>query len=420
MNLHSKVVNELRNRFLQTWMVLCLDIMVSVCATGMVILLVDILLPGVDFERGFSFHWLLVSLIVSGVIFKLGGVYKAVIRYSTLRELWRLCVLCLGKEVLLWSGLALIGEIPHSPKVIAGLILLDYCLTLTALFVVRVAMIVVYDRFQTKGRAPKSKDSEHTHRILIYGTSDTSVAAATMLEKSPEYEVCGFIEPGRKVNDHKLAGVKAYHFRSAEDLARIVAKVSVTGILFPTVHEARAEQDDLISHCRRADIRTYIIPGVDEMGPNAIGSNFVRKIKIEDLLGRDEIKLSMNEIIENFKDKVVMVTGAAGSIGSELCRQLATFGVKQLILFDNAETPLHNIRLELEDRYPELNFVPVIGDVRSQARLDFVFRTYKPQIVFHAAAYKHVPLMEENPCEAVSANVKGSRQVADLSHIHIS
>lgn len=123
----------------------------------------------------------------------------------------------------------------------------------------------------------------------------------------------------------------------------------------------------------------------------------------------------MHEIIENFSNKVIMVTGAAGSIGSELCRQLSSFGIKQLILFDNAETPLHNIRLELEDRFPELNFVPIIGDVRSVARLDFVFRKYNPQIVFHAAAYKHVPLMEENPCEAVWVNVTGSKQVADKS-----
>lgn len=121
----------------------------------------------------------------------------------------------------------------------------------------------------------------------------------------------------------------------------------------------------------------------------------------------------MEEIIAEFKDKVVMVTGAAGSIGSELCRQLASFGVKQLVLFDNAETPLHNIRLELEDRFPQLNFVPVIGDVRSLERLDHVFRKFHLQIVFHAAAYKHVPLMEENPCEAVRVNVIGSRQVAD-------
>ena len=114
-----------------------------------------------------------------------------------------------------------------------------------------------------------------------------------------------------------------------------------------------------------------------------------------------------------FDGKVVLVTGAAGSIGSELCRQLATFGIKQLILFDNAETPMHNLRLELEGRFPGLSFVPVIGDVRQLARLDFAFRHYHPQVVFHAAAYKHVPLMEENPCEAVLVNVYGSRNVAD-------
>ena len=210
-----------------------------------------------------------------------------------------------------------------------------------------------------------------------------------------------------------MAGMDVCYFKGAEDLISNANKYSVSGILFPYVADAREEQDRLISYCRTANLRTYIIPGIDEMTDGSSLGNYVRKVKIEDLLGRDEIKISMNEIIENFNNKVVMVTGAAGSIGSELCRQLATFGVKQLILFDNAETPLHNIRLELEDRFPELNFVPVIGDVRSLPRLDFVFRKYRPQIVFHAAAYKHVPLMEENPCEAVWVNVTGSRQVAD-------
>ena len=139
----------------------------------------------------------------------------------------------------------------------------------------------------------------------------------------------------------------------------------------------------------------------------------LRNIEIEDLLMRQEIKISMKEIIENFRDKTVMVTGAAGSIGSELCRQLATFGIKELILYDNAETPMHTLRLELEEKFPELNFVPIIGDVRLLPRLDYAFRKFRPQVVFHAAAYKHVPLMEENPCEAVLVNVAGSRNVAD-------
>lgn len=110
-----------------------------------------------------------------------------------------------------------------------------------------------------------------------------------------------------------------------------------------------------------------------------------------------------------------MVTGAAGSIGSELCRQLCTFGLKRLILFDNAETPMHNIRLELEETFPNMDLIPVIGDVRMINRLEMLFKRYKPQYIFHAAAYKHVPLMEENPCEAVYTNVYGTRNVAEMA-----
>ena len=114
------------------------------------------------------------------------------------------------------------------------------------------------------------------------------------------------------------------------------------------------------------------------------------------------------------RERQSMVTGAAGSIGSELCRQLATFGISKLVLYDNSETPMHTLRLEQEERFPELKFVPIIGDVRLPQRLDFAFRSHHPQVVFHAAAYKHVPLMEENPCEAIYTNVIGSRYVADM------
>ena len=123
----------------------------------------------------------------------------------------------------------------------------------------------------------------------------------------------------------------------------------------------------------------------------------------------------MEEIHQSLRGKVVMVTGAAGSIGSELCRQLCTFDLKELILFDSAETPMHNIRLELEDRFPNVHFEPVMGDIRMVDRLESVFSRFRPQYVFHAAAYKHVPLMEENPCEAVHTNVFGTRLVANMA-----
>ncbi len=204
-----------------------------------------------------------------------------------------------------------------------------------------------------------------------------------------------------------------FNFRDSNSIEKLKEDYRIDGVLFAIEDDAQGEQERLIKYCTENKLKILIAPSIDEAVGGRLMKQNIRDIKIEDLLGRDEIKINLKEIQENFAGKVVMVTGAAGSIGSELCRQLAGFGVKQLVLFDNSETPMHNIRLELEERYPELEFVPVIGDVRLDPRLDYAFRKWSPQVVFHAAAYKHVPLMEENPCEAVLVNTVGSRNVAD-------
>jgi FlaA1/EpsC-like NDP-sugar epimerase len=141
----------------------------------------------------------------------------------------------------------------------------------------------------------------------------------------------------------------------------------------------------------------------------------MKPIQFEDLLGRDEININLEKIAEQVSQKVIMITGGAGSIGSELVRQLATFQPKLIIIYDIAETPLHNLRLEMERKFPNQKFVPIIGDVRSKERLEFVFRKYKPEIIYHAAAYKHVPLMEENPCEAILTNVLGTLTLSNMA-----
>ena len=155
-----------------------------------------------------------------------------------------------------------------------------------------------------------------------------------------------------------------------------------------------------IHYCEQASLKPLVVPDMEEVHEGGMKRS-VREIRIEDLLGREEISINLGEIGLLLKDKTILVTGAAGSIGSEICRQLAHFPIKKLICLDAAETPMHDLRLELEEKYKELDFVPIIGDVRNPDRVDYVFRNWHPQVVFHAAAYKHVPLMEENPCEAV-------------------
>lgn len=406
--LNLRSLNSYHKRFLNTSYVFLLDTLGSLAASMSVLVLVNLLIPTFDFQSGIISLWLGLSIASSIISFRLGRVYRAIIRYSTLREMGRLCVVLAGKEALLYSSMAFLTPLDFTSKLLIGMTVIDFFVSLGALMLIRVLMVTVYDNIRRK-----LKNDNGVKRVLVYGISDKAASTVARLRNSPHYQVTGFIAHGKELVGHQLAGLDVYFFETSENINEIALNTNIDGILFPYVADARNEKDRLINYCRECNLKTYIMPGIDEMTEGKAVNNYIRKIRIEDLLGRPEIKISMEEIIANFNDKVVLVTGAAGSIGSELCRQLAKFGIRKLILFDNAETPLHNIRLELEDRHSSLDFVPVIGDVRSSERLDYIFSKYAPQIVFHAAAYKHVPLMEENPCEAVRVNVTGSRHVAD-------
>ena len=298
--------------------------------------------------------------------------------------------------------------LPFRDTFYAMLIALDMCLTIVFLLMVRVAMIIAYDTLREKVISSRKRAN-----VMVYGVDDKAVATVTRLVNSSHYNVIGYLNYGRRLRGQFINGTKIFYFENKDDIKLFHERFFVDAILFSRESAVKAEADRLVEYCQETGVKVLVSPVIDEVVDGKIMKSSIREVKIEDLLGRDEIRISMEEIIENFSGKTVMVTGAAGSIGSELCRQLASFGPKKLVLFDNGETPMHNLRLELEERFKGLDFVPVIGDVRQEPRLDYVFRTYRPQVVFHAAAYKHVPLMEENPCEAVRVNVAGSRNVAD-------
>jgi FlaA1/EpsC-like NDP-sugar epimerase len=274
-------------------------------------------------------------------------------------------------------------------------------------------MVVVYDSIKQNFVSTDTRSN-----IFIYGSSEKSTALKLRLNNSPHYKIVGFIQ--HEASSAKLAGQSLYQFkgRDSAEIEKLFYNRGVKYIIFPNYETLREESERLIPFCTSHNIKILVAPPIDEAVDGNIPQSAIREVKIEDLLGREEIKISMSEIINNFAGKTVLVTGAAGSIGSELCRQLASFGISKLIMFDNAETPMHNIRLELEDKHKSLPIVPIVGDVRQPNRLEYLFSSHKPQVVFHAAAYKHVPLMEENPCEAVLVNVYGSRNVADMCIKH--
>ena len=390
-------------------LILAIDTVVAVFSTFVAYLLVRGLFPHPIFTVWYGVWLLAGSCLLSVISFVLFRTFRSIIRYSTLREVWKLGAAVLLKDALMFGYVLMLPQnsAPSMAAIAMGF-LLDVLVTLFLLLGLRLGMIAIYDLLKLKSARRNS-----CQRVLVYGTGDKAVALVTRLQNSPHYRVIGFLTYGKLLRNHTIADCPVYYFEDEDSIEYLRDRVDIDAILFATNDDAQDEQDRLIKYCTEKSVKILIAPPIDEVIGGKIMKQSIREIKIEDLLGRSEIKISMEEIVANFRGKTILVTGAAGSIGSELCRQLATFGIRELILYDNGETPMHNLRLELEERYPELKFIPVIGDVRIPARLDFVFRTYHPQVVFHAAAYKHVPLMEENPCEAVLVNVAGTRNVAD-------
>lgn len=351
-------------------------------------------------------QWCVATAVLFGVASVITRSYRVIIRHSTMRDMAKLVsVVCLS-EVMLGAIVFIVEDITLTD--ILWLMLLDSIFTFLMLVVVRLFMIVGYDLFKSKIRERLNRT-----RILVYGTHEKSIAVITRLLDSSHYDIIGFISSSPSEKRLRISNFKVYQAKNEEELTELATDLGLNGILFTTEQDAQSEQDNLIQMATTLNIKILVVPSINEVEGNNLLHYRVREIKIEDLLGRSEIEISIDKIKENFAGKTVLVTGAAGSIGSELCRQFSKMGVSKLVLFDNAETPMHNIRLELEDTCPDLNFIPIIGDVRSLDRLDYVFREHHPAVVFHAAAYKHVPLMEENPCEAVHVNVIGSRNVAD-------
>ena len=322
----------------------------------------------------------------------------------TIREFGRFVALSIFKVLVLGF---VYGVAVAADKTLCVLMVADFLFTFAAFFFLRMGMLLAYDYVKERMEVRKN-----TYNVLVYGVGVKSVSLIARLQDSSHYRIVGFLQFGKSNVTHVISEKKTFYVSTEEEFDKVIEAVDADAILFATEDEARLEKDRMIKYAIDCGIKMLFAPPIDEM-VDGKPNHALRNIEIEDLLMRPEIKISMDEIVDNFKGKTVMVTGAAGSIGSELCRQLATFGIKELVLYDNSETPMHNLRLELEEKFPELSFIPVIGDVRLLARLDYAFRKWRPQVVFHAAAYKHVPLMEENPCEAVLVNVAGSRNVAD-------
>lgn len=396
-----------KQKYFNRWIIFFIDLFFSVLSTFLVFAtlgnILKISLPVHEF-----IYINLFSILCSTICFLSCQTYKGIIRHSTFTETGRIAIASFVKAALMIVVLScFIHSLSFLQVFLGGL--LDLFLTFFILTIFRALLIIMYSMIVRSV-------ASNNERLLIYREEDavSNSPATSLWKQSDNYQIEGYIRIGKR-SKIRIGGCPVYSVKDQLEFNGLVNRKGIKAILFTDYHAVKAESERLVRYCERKKVRMLMLPTVDELKGGTVNLRNLPEVRIEDLLGRDEININLKEIADELGDKVVMVTGAAGSIGSELCRQLCTFGLKQLILFDSAETPMHTIRLELADRFPDVVFTPIMGDVRMLARVESVFKTFHPQYVFHAAAYKHVPLMEENPCEAVHTNVQGTRNMADMS-----
>ena len=251
-------------------------------------------------------------------------------------------------------------------------------------------------------------------KVLIYGAGVSGIITKRTIENDTRnnQEIIGFIDDNPKLNGTRIEGTKVY---STNDLEKIVQANAVNTLIIAIQQPKIENQKRLIDRCLSLKLNVQKVPNPKSWINGEFSTKQLSKLNIEDLLGRESIKLNIEPIKNELKGKVILVSGAAGSIGSGIVNEIAQFEPSLLILLDQAESPLYDVQFKLRTDFPKLNFQIVVGDICNHERIEKLFSNYLPQLVFHAAAYKHVPLMEENPAEAILNNVKGTKIIADIA-----
>lgn len=271
-------------------------------------------------------------------------------------------------------------------------------------------------RFVLLERGKKEKEESGNYcRIMVIGAGAAGQTILREMSRAREVKgkICCIIDDNSNKWGRYIDGVPVVGGR--DDIMVNAKKYKINQIFFAIPSASAEEKRDVLNICKETGCELKILPGIYQLMTGEIALSKMRKVSIEDLLGRESIKVDMNEIFRYLKGKVILVTGGGGSIGSELCRQIAGHNPKQLIIFDVYENNAYDIEQELKSKYPDLNLKVLIGSVRDSRRVSSIFRTYKPEIVYHAAAHKHVPLMETSPCEAIKNNVMGTYKVASAA-----
>lgn len=349
---------------------------------------------------------LLLLVLINSIVFYSVKTYAGIIRYTSAQDSFRILLsIILSNGTFFIANLVLIalGKAPVIPNVV---LIVNFLCSFLLLITYRV--LVKYFFLYIKNLSIDKR------RVIIYGAGEVGIAAKRTLDHDPKVNmtVIAFIDDDERKSGKVIDGVKIFN---SKDLIDLVTDEKVDDLLIGTHNLQPERKNKIVDFCLEHDIKVLTLPPVQSWVNGQISTRQIQNIKIEDLLEREPIEIHNEDIRDQIRGKRVLVTGAAGSIGSEIVRQLSIFHPQMIILNDQSETPLHELQLELQENNFENNFHSYIGDIRDHARMEQLFQTFKPHYVYHAAAYKHVPLMEHNPAESVRTNVMGTKVLADLS-----
>lgn len=380
-------------------------VMVWICACLALGLRFDLSLSSIPIEYAREvWKYGLLQMAVVSLIFYAGHLYAIMWGVSGVREMMQVLLACLVAALAQSVGILLFdARMPRSYYVLWFVLMSGAAMSGRVSFQVLQKITDRINRFLEKSIPP---------RVMIIGAGKAGTLILREMKASEKvhgYPVC-LIDDDKDKQGRVIDGVSIVGDR--KDIARIVREMQIDEIYVAIPTASPEDIKDILKICQGTGCQVKILPGVYQIMNGEVTISRLRKVEIEDLLGREPVNVNLDEIMGYVKGKVVLVTGGGGSIGSELCRQLAGHKVKQLIIFDIYENNAYEIQQELKRKYPHLNLVVLIGSVRNTNRLDYLFCTYRPDIVYHAAAHKHVPLMEDSPNEAIKNNVLGTYKTA--------
>lgn len=347
-------------------------------------------------------------ILLKPVVFYIFKIHKGLVRHTSLEDVKRIFFALLTYSLIL-SIFGILRFFFYDGRFIlpTSIIIVEFLASLLFMIGFRFTFKILYFEFN------KPKDEERKN-ILIYGAGVSGLITKRTIEKDPgiHSKIVGFIDDNKKLKGNRLEGTSIYH---RDEISQLIDKYHVTELIIAIQNPDKKSITCIVELCLEKNVAVKRVPSFIKWINGEFSINQIRKINIDDLLGRDPINLEVEVVKNQIKDKVILITGAAGSIGSGIARQLINYEPKKLILLDQWESGLYDLHIDLLAQGLAENVEVVIGSVRDKSRMKNLFKTLKPSIVFHAAAYKHVPLMEDNPSESIETNVLGTKIIVDLA-----